>query len=45
VKINGLTVDQIANIARSIGFTGILRYPTFVHLDVRAGPRVERDYR
>src|SRR5690606_6202940 len=45
VKVEGYTVDQIANIARDIGFTGILKYDTFTHLDVRAGPRVERDYR
>lgn len=45
VWAKGRTVDQLANLAREIGFTGILRYKTFVHLDVRAGERVERDYR
>src|SRR5690606_30828157 len=45
VWASGYTVDQLADLGREIGFTGILRYKTFVHLDCRAGPRVERDYR
>lgn len=32
---SGWTVDRIAKLAKDIGFTGIGKYRTFVHLDVR----------
>lgn len=31
----GLTIDELANMAEAIGFDGIGKYYTFVHLDVR----------
>lgn len=29
-----LSLDDLANTARKVGFTGIGRYPTFVHVDI-----------
>lgn len=34
-NMKGITVDEFANIAERIGFDGIGKYHTFVHLDVR----------
>lgn len=31
----GLTIDELANMAEAVGFDGIGKYYTFVHLDVR----------
>ncbi|MCG8514575.1 MAG: D-Ala-D-Ala carboxypeptidase family metallohydrolase [Halanaerobiales bacterium] len=42
--LKGYTIDEMANIAEEIGFDGIGKYETFIHLDVR-GKRARWDYR
>lgn len=34
-KCSGLSLDNICNIANSLGVKGIIKYPTFVHIDTR----------
>ena len=38
IKVAGITIDQLAHHAKEVGFTGIGRYPTFLHVDVRPQP-------
>ena len=35
VKCPNLTLDTICNVANSLGVLGIIKYPTFVHIDTR----------
>ena len=42
--LKGYTIDEMADIAEEIGFDGIGKYNTFVHLDVR-GKRARWDGR
>lgn len=42
--VNGLSVDTFAKLAEEIGFKGIGKYNTFLHVDIR--PKITRwDYR
>lgn len=41
---NGMTVDELAEHAEAVGFDGIGKYHTFVHVDVR-GYKARWDYR
>ena len=43
-NLKGITVNEFANIAERVGFDGIGKYHTFVHLDVR-GKRARWDNR
>ena len=43
-KVLGLTIDQMAKKAEEAGFTGIGKYNSFVHVDVRPTP-TKWDYR
>lgn len=36
IKCSGLNVDNICNIANTLGIKGIIKYPSFVHIDSRA---------
>jgi len=38
IQVAGITIDQLARHATEIGFTGIGRYPNFLHVDVRPQP-------
>ena len=38
IKIEGLYPDEVAQLAESIGFTGIGIYRSFTHVDVRPTP-------
>lgn len=35
IKCSGLSLDNICRIANTLGVKGIIRYPTFVHIDSR----------
>ena len=35
IKVSGVSVSQIAQLAETIGFNGIGIYPSFVHVDIR----------
>lgn len=43
-KILGMTIDQMAKLAEQAGFTGIGKYNSFLHVDVRPTP-TKWDYR
>jgi len=34
-KVDGLTIDEMANMAEMVGFDGIGKYSNFIHVDVR----------
>lgn len=38
IQVAGITIDELARHAKAAGFTGIGRYPTFLHVDVRPHP-------
>lgn len=38
IVVQGMTPDQVADIARQVGFRGIGIYRTFTHVDVRDAP-------
>ena len=35
IKSSGLSVDNVCNIANTLGIKGIIKYPTFTHIDSR----------
>ena len=37
-KVEGYTIDQMAELAEEAGFSGIGKYYTFIHVDVRPYP-------
>jgi len=43
-KVDELTIDGMANLAKKVGFDGIGKYNTFIHVDVR-GYTARWDYR
>jgi uncharacterized protein YcbK (DUF882 family) len=43
-KLLGMSIDEMARKAEQAGFTGIGRYDSFIHVDVR-GQRAHWDYR
>ncbi len=38
IQVHGLSIDGLASQAEAAGFTGIGRYRTFLHVDVRPNP-------
>lgn len=43
-KIKGYTIDKMAKIAKKVGFDGVGKYDTFLHVDVR-GYKATWDWR
>ena len=35
IRLDGRNVDELAKLARSVGFNGIGKYKTFLHIDTR----------
>lgn len=44
ISTSGYNEDHLANNAKACGFTGIIKYDTFIHVDVRDNP-YEKDNR